>query len=310
MIENQQKLITIAVVGDIHNQWEPEDEIALKYLGVDLVLFVGDFGNEAVEIVREIAALDIPKAAVFGNHDAWYTATYWGREKCPYDPMQEDRVQKQIDLLGEAHVGYGKLDFPGLNLTVVGTRPFSWGGPKWKYNDFYQERFGVNSFEESTDLMVKAIESALYENVIFLGHNGPTGLGNAPEDPVGRDWKPMGGDFGDPDLTHAIRKSRKLGKKILLVAFGHMHHTLRHTDRQLRKCFDMDAYGTLYLNAASVPRIIDSEGQKRRNFSIVSMEAGIVSQVALVWIDQNLTVISEKILYYRAESVFESAKVL
>ncbi|MCL2925060.1 MAG: TIGR04168 family protein, partial [Trichodesmium sp. MAG_R04] len=93
-------------------------------------------------------------------------------------------------------------------------------------------------------------------------------------------------------------------------AFGHMHHTLRHTDRQLRKCFDMDAYGTLYLNAASVPRIIDREGQKRRNFSIVSMEAGIVSQVALVWIDQNLTVISEKILYYRAESVFESAKVL
>ena len=310
MTENKEKLIRIAVVGDIHNQWEPEDEIALKYLGVDLVLFVGDFGNEAVEIVREIAALDIPKAAVFGNHDAWYTATSWGREKCPYDLTQEDRVQEQIDLFGEAHVGYSKLDFPDFNLTVVGTRPFSWGGPKWKYQDFYQKRFGVNSFEESTDLMLKSIESALHENVIFLGHNGPTGLGNAPEDPVGRDWKPIGGDFGDPDFTDAIIESRKLGKNIPLVAFGHMHHKLRHTDKQLRKCVDLDAEGTLYLNAASVPRIIDNEGHKRRNFSIVSIEAGVVSQVALVWVGHDLTVISEKILYYPAKSVFDPAQVL
>ena len=307
MVENPEKLIKIAVVGDIQNQWEADDEIALKYLGVDLVLFVGDFGNEAVEIVREIATIDIPKAVVFGNHDAWYTATYWGRAKCPYDRTQEDRVQQQIDLLGEAHVGYGKLDFPDLNLTVVGTRPFSWGGPEWKYQDFYRKRFGVNSFEESTDLMVKVIESTLHENVIFLGHNGPTGLGDAPEDPVGRDWKPIGGDFGDPDFTDAIIKSRELGKKIPLVAFGHMHHRLRHTDKQLRKCVDIDTEGTLYLNAASVPRIVDSEGQKKRNFSIVSMEAGVVSEVALVWIGHNLTVISKKILYNQAKSVFEPA---
>ncbi|MDJ0703055.1 MAG: metallophosphoesterase, partial [Leptolyngbyaceae cyanobacterium MO_188.B28] len=64
------RLIKIAVVGDVHDQWEPEDALALKHLKVDLVLFVGDFGNEAVDIVREIAALDIPKAVILGNHDA------------------------------------------------------------------------------------------------------------------------------------------------------------------------------------------------------------------------------------------------
>ena len=310
MTNNRERSIEIAVIGDVHGQWELEDEIALKHLGVDLVLFVGDFGNEAVEVVRAIAAVDLPKAAVFGNHDAWYTATDWGRKRCPYDRTQEDRVQQQIDLFGEAHVGYGSLDFPDLDLTVVGTRPFSWGGPEWKYKDFYRERFGVNSFEESTDLMVKALENAVHENVIFLGHNGPAGLGDAPEDPVGRDWKPMGGDFGDPDFTDAIIQSRKLGKKIPLVAFGHMHHKLRHTEEKLRKCVDMDAEGTLYLNAASVPRIIETEGKKRRNFSIVSMEAGVVSQVALVWVGHNFTVICEEILYYQSKSVVKSAKVL
>ncbi len=304
---NQDKLIKIAVIGDVHGQWELEDEIALKHLGVDLVLFVGDFGNEAVEVVRAIATLDIPKAAVFGNHDAWYTATDWGRSKCPYDRTQEDRVQQQIDLLGEAHVGYSSLDFPELALTVVGTRPFSWGGPEWKHDNFYRERFGVNSFEESTDLMMQAVENARYENVIFLGHNGPTGLGDAPEDPVGRDWKPIGGDFGDPDFTNAIIQSRKLGKKISLVTFGHMHHRLRHTQERLRKCIDVDSEGTLYFNAARVPRIIETEGQKKRNFSIVSMKAGFVSQVALVWLGKNLQIISEEFLYSQQKLVFESA---
>ena len=43
---HQDRHIKIAVVGDVHDQWEEDDDIALKHLGVDLVLFVGDFGNE------------------------------------------------------------------------------------------------------------------------------------------------------------------------------------------------------------------------------------------------------------------------
>ncbi|MGK7922436.1 MAG: TIGR04168 family protein [Trichodesmium sp.] len=303
---NQNKLIKIAVIGDVHSQWELADEIALKHLGIDLVLFVGDFGNEEVEVVQAIAAIDIPKAAVFGNHDAWYTATDWGRKRCPYDQTQEDRVQQQIDLFGEAHVGYSYLDFPELALTVVGTRPFTWGGPEWKYEDFYRERFGVNNFAESTDLIVKAVQNAGYENVIFLGHNGPTGLGDAPEDPVGRDWKPIGGDFGDPDFTDAIVKSRNLGKKISLVTFGHMHHRLRHTKERLRKCVDVDSQGTLYLNAARVPRIIETEDQKKRNFPIVSMVDGVVSEVVVTWLDNDLQIISQEILYQEPKLAIES----
>ncbi|NJK28220.1 MAG: TIGR04168 family protein [Coleofasciculaceae cyanobacterium SM2_3_26] len=197
------EVATLAIVGDVHDQWEPADAEALVALGVDLVLFVGDFGNEAVAVVRAIAALDLPKAAVFGNHDAWYTATSWGRQKCPYDRQREDWVRDQMEALGSAHVGYSKLDLDLLGLTVVGGRPFSWGGSDWKYGDFYQQRFGVDSIRASADRICAAVTAAKHDHILFLSHNGPHGLGDAPESPCGRDWKPLGGDFGDPELTVA-----------------------------------------------------------------------------------------------------------
>lgn len=299
---NKAKSIKIAVVGDVHDRWEPEDGEALKHLGVDLVLFVGDFGNESVEVVRAIAQLDIPKAAVFGNHDAWYTATEWGRSQCPYDRTQENWVKQQLDLMGEAHVGYGKRDFPELGVTVVGSRPFTWGGSEWKYGDFYSEWFGVESFEESARRIAAAAADADCENVIFLGHTGPTGLGEAPEDPCGRDWKPLGGDWGDPDFAEAIDRTRTTGKHIPLVTFGHMHHKLRHTKHELRKSLEVSAEGTVYLNAASVPRIVERECSKLRNFSIVLLENGAVSEVSLVWVGEDFAVEREQILYRRTES--------
>ena len=305
--KNHEQTIKIAVVGDIHDQWEADDGTALNELGVDLVLFVGDFGNESVEVVSAIAALDIPKAAVFGNHDAWYTATDWGRKKCPYDRKKEDWVQEQLDLLGETHVGYGKLDFPALNLTVVGSRPFSWGGSVWKNADFYQERFGVRSFEESTARIIAAANSAAYETVIFLGHNGPVGLGARAEDPCGKDWQPLGEDFGDPDFFEAIAQTRASGKTIPLVTFGHMHHNLRNTKQRLRTATYASPEGTIYLNAASVPRIIQTESERRRNFSIVTLQAGVVSQISLVWVGKDFTVASEQILYKQPSQVVQPA---
>ena len=300
------KLIKIAIVGDVHDRWEIADEIALQLLGVDLVLFVGDFGNESVQVVREIAAVKLPKAAVFGNHDAWYSASDWGKQKCPYDRQKEDWVQDQIDLLKETHVGYSKLDFPELKLTVVGSRPFSWGGDVWKNAEFYKERFGVTSFAESTAKIVAAAETAAYDTVIFLGHNGPVGLGSNADDPCGKDWQPLGGDYGDPDLTEAIALTRKLGKTIPLVTFGHMHHDLRYTKQHLRKTFAISSEGTMYLNAARVPRIVQTpQGDKLRNFSLVYLQGGVVTQASLVWMGKDFTVVSEeKQLVLNRQGVF------
>jgi uncharacterized protein (TIGR04168 family) len=302
--------IKIAVVGDVHDRWDEHDEIALHYLGVDLVLFVGDFGNEAVGVVRAIAQLNLPKAAIFGNHDGWYSITEWGRKKCPYDRQVEDRLQEQLDLFAEIHVGYGKLDFPKLGLTVVGARPFSWGGSKWKHDEFYASRYGVNSFEESTDRIVNAVKDAAHNTIVLIGHCGPTGLGNQPEDPCGKDWQPIGGDHGDPDFAAAIAQTQAMGKSLPLVAFGHMHHTLRHTKQQFRKRLDYQN-GTVYLNAASVPRIVETETGWRRNFSVVTLVEGAVSEAALVWVEQEQAlakplvtrIASQEILYQHPQAV-------
>jgi uncharacterized protein (TIGR04168 family) len=295
--------VKIAVVGDVHDLWEAEDAIALQQLGVDLVLFVGDFGNETVDVVQRIAAIDLPKAVILGNHDAWYSASEWGRKRCPYDARKEDRVQQQLDLLGETHVGYGNLDFPEFKLSVVGARPFSWGGEVWKNDKFYGERYGITSFEDSTERIVAAAKNAAYETIIFMGHNGPSGLGDEPEAPCGKDWQPIGGDHGDPDFADAIAQTQALGKKVSLVTFGHMHHSLRHTKERLRTAIATSPQGTVYLNSASVPRIIQTESDRLRNFSLVSLEAGVVSQISLVWVGQDYTVVSKRLLYQRPEPV-------
>lgn len=291
------KRIKIAVIGDIHHQWDLEDNLALEYLGVDLALFVGDFGNESLEIVEKIAALSIPKAAIMGNHDAWYTASSWGRKQAPYNHDLEDRVQQQLDLLKDSHVGYGKKDFSSFNLSVVGSRPFSWGGLEWKNKKFLLERYGVKNFTESTAKILANAETTAYDTLIFLGHNGPTGLGDEPEAICGRDWQPLGGDYGDPDLADAISKVRHQGKTVALVTFGHMHHHLRHTKARLRTAVKVDQYGTVYLNAANVPRIIEQDGETLRNFSLVSLESRMVKTIDLVWIGANYRLVAKHRFY-------------
>ncbi|MGF1525074.1 MAG: TIGR04168 family protein [Leptolyngbyaceae cyanobacterium] len=302
----QGKALRIAIIGDVHDQWDDQDAVMLHSLQVDLVLFVGDFGNEAVEVVRSIAALDIPKAAIFGNHDAWYSATPWGRKKCPYDRATEDWVQTQLNLLDEAHVGYGKLDFPALGLTVVGGRPFSWGGPEWKTKTFYRERFGVHNFEESVTRIKEAVNTAAHNTLLFVGHCGPTGLGNRPESICGKDWQPIGGDFGDPDLTEAIAYARQIGKAVPLVTFGHMHHTLRHRKDMPRERLTIGESGTVYLNAACVPRIIKTGSTCLRNCSLVTLMQNRIHQATLMWLNQDLEVAAAEDLLQTCASAVTS----
>lgn len=288
--------ITIAVVGDVHDLWEQEDRQALQHLGVDLVLFVGDFGNESVEIVEKIAAVTTPKAVIMGNHDAWYSASSWGRQKAPYDQSTEDRVQQQLDLLGEAHVGFDKLDFHQFALSVVGSRPFSWGGSVWRNSQFYRDRYGIKSFEESTQQIVNSAQDAAEDTLIFISHNGPYGLGNKTESICGRDWKLEGGDYGDPDLTEAIAITKSLGKSVPFVTFGHMHHELKHPRGKRRQIVAVKEQ-TVYLNAACVPRITKSSQGKNRSFSLVKLYQGIVQTISLVWLDQDFAIQSDEVLY-------------
>lgn len=65
----------LVFVGDVHNQWNEKDAQALSLLQPDIVLFVGDFGEEVVELVKavkdQVDSCRIPAAYILGNHDAW-----------------------------------------------------------------------------------------------------------------------------------------------------------------------------------------------------------------------------------------------
>lgn len=277
--------IKIAIVGDVHDQWQVDDAVALRFLDVDLVLFVGDFGDESIDVVRAIANLDFPKAIVLGNHDAWYAVRKKPRAS------DKDGVDIQLAILGDAHVGFRYLDFPQLGLSVVGARPFSWGGQKWKNTNFYGDRFGVRSFAESTARIMQSVQSCTYENIIFLGHNGAAGLGDQPWDICGIDWQSHGGDYGDPDLAEAITTTQKLGKNVVLVAFGHMHHRVKtHPNRSRTSVVSDRSYQTLYVNAACVPRIIEN----RHNFTLVTLENYRVKTVNLVWVHPELGIVAQQ----------------
>ena len=289
--------LQIAIVGDVHQQWNSDDATALQTLGIDLVLFVGDFGNEDLAIVEQIASLPLPKAAIFGNHDAWYTATPWGRRKRPYDPAKDDRFATQLKILEACHVGYSCLDFPQLGLSVIGARPFSWGGSEWRNKTFYRDRYGVTSFQDSTAKILSAARSASQPNLILIGHNGPTGLGDQPEDICGKDWNPIGGDYGDPDLEDAIAQLQPeltaKGKALPLVSFGHMHHSLRHRKDRLRTCA-LRKDETLYLNAARCPRHLKNGADLERNFSLVTLTDGQITASRLAWLNAAHQIISEE----------------
>ncbi|MGD1852859.1 MAG: TIGR04168 family protein [Leptolyngbyaceae cyanobacterium] len=289
--------MTIAIVGDVHGQWGRRDTQALEALGVDLALFVGDFGNEAVPIVQQIAAVAVPKAVILGNHDAWYTASKNKRKKCPYDPTKEDRLQRQLDVLGDCHVGFSKLEIPRHNATVIGTRPYSWGGSKWRHSQFYRDRCQVTSFAQSTAKICKSIDMANHRTLIFLGHNGPTGLGDQVHSICGRDWKRSGGDYGDVDFADAIAHARSTNHQVPLAVFGHMHHELKHDKTRLRDRVVVDDQGTVYVNGANVPRVLETDSGWQCSFTLVTLAEGKVQTVRLIWVDAAAALLSGEFLY-------------
>ncbi|KAL5150241.1 hypothetical protein HKD37_13G036914 [Glycine soja] len=281
--------IRIAVVGDVHDCWNLEqDSKALEllqtyitaarfgavYRQVSLLLInlshYGDFGEENLEVIKSVVNLEFAKAVILGNHDAWFTKQFSGSK-------EKDKVQLQLECLGKEHVAYQRSDFPQIKVSVVGGRPFSIGGkpmfrkklllarilynfPTLKINFINFEhcrRYGVKDMDESAKRIQKAALGTPEDHfLILLAHNGPTGLGSDSNDICGKDWEFEGdGDHGDPDLAQAISLLKENNQiSIPLVVFGHMHKELAYGNG-FRKMIVVGADNTIYLNGAIVPRV-------------------------------------------------------
>ncbi|KAL6770274.1 hypothetical protein ACKKBG_A34310 [Auxenochlorella protothecoides x Auxenochlorella symbiontica] len=227
--------IKLVLVGDVHGDWDEDSATAARHLEPDAVLFLGDFGNEDVALVRSLAALDLPKAFILGNHDAMFSLSGRGKEyyvkrilqKSTLGPFCSDpgsgaspNVALQLEALGSMHLGYASATMADGRLSVVGARPFSQGGAMDDHvTDFYQRHYDVDSMSMSAQRIVETAErqheAAPHLPLVLIAHNGPSGLGGRPEDPCGVDWRPGGGDHGDADLEVGIPVLRRHPKTVL-----------------------------------------------------------------------------------------------
>eukprot|EP00216_Chloropicon_sp_CCMP2111_P005500 CAMPEP_0198247008 /NCGR_PEP_ID=MMETSP1446-20131203/46262_1 /TAXON_ID=1461542 ORGANISM="Unidentified sp, Strain CCMP2111" /NCGR_SAMPLE_ID=MMETSP1446 /ASSEMBLY_ACC=CAM_ASM_001112 /LENGTH=326 /DNA_ID=CAMNT_0043931333 /DNA_START=1457 /DNA_END=2437 /DNA_ORIENTATION=- len=274
------KRVRLVCVGDVHGCWSEESTKALESLEPDVALFVGDMGNEDVELVESIAQIQLPKAVILGNHDAWNSL---GRRRDAYP-----KVSRQLEALGDDHVGFSTKSFPNFELSIVGARPFSKGGGDWNsVSPFYAKLYGMGGFQDATNTIVaSALHEPQQHSLIFLAHNGPTGLGEEADSICGVDWLPGGGDHGDIDLENAIADVTK-ERRVPVVIFGHMHEKLKKFAKppRTRRMFHYDSQsGVAYVNCAVVPRIKHWKNGSVHHFVIVEMQDGKVAQVQGVWV--------------------------
>ena len=273
--------IELIVVGDVHGLWDDVDASFLEARG-SMAIFVGDYGDEDVALVERIVAIRAPKVLTFGNHDAWHAMHGRG---------PREAVQRQLAAAGDAFIGYRTRLVADGRLALVGARPFSWGGARFD-GDFYEPIFGVRTMKDSEDRIVAAAaELPVHVPLVMVGHNGPRGLGMAPDSIWGRDFQSPPADWGDPDQEQAIERLRIEGRQVVACVAGHMHEHLMHGFGSRRRV--VVSKGTTFVNAAVVPRHRRGQGTMLRHFVRLRIE-GTSVDTHDIWVDDDGRVAEQK----------------
>lgn len=272
----------LAVLGDIHGAFGPEDVAHLDADGLDAVLVVGDLGGRGhgVGVAERLAALTTPTFVVPGNHDGLPFHHMIVDMQGPR--LLADRVTAGLDAgvaaireaLGRHTLGgYSRHDLGDVQL-VIG-RPHSYGGPHLGFPAYLNRTFGVDDLAASRDRLVALFEACDDRPIVVLAHNGPHGLGDRRDDPFGRDFHRDQGDWGDRDLAAALDVARAMGRRIVAVVAGHMHHRLSGGGARRTEAHRAE---TLVVNAAQVPRV----QRGRRHHVLLTVEDG-AARADTVW---------------------------
>ncbi|MEZ5967087.1 MAG: TIGR04168 family protein [Planctomycetota bacterium] len=267
---------TLLVVGDVHNHWRPADRAFVEGSGADLALFVGDLGDEDAAIASAIASIRLQKAVILGNHDAWQSFSL---------KRATGRLRRVIAALKDDLLGYAVRECYAGACSLIGARPFSWGGQSLRSVELYRELHGVGSMEQSAQRIVEMSRRCEHRDIILVAHNGPKGLSSEPADIWGKDFGNPGGDWGDEDLRLAIERIEADGLRVRAVVAGHMHDRLMHPRGALRTRF-VRRQGTLFVNAAVVPRLRSvGDGPELGHFVRLQVCGGEVTELAEIWVD-------------------------
>lgn len=286
-------MIRLAVVGDVHLAFGPKDVEALNASRYDHVLFVGDLGGYSSrgtrKVAHHIAKLTRPTLVMPGNHDAM-TAPQLLAEVVGNRPSirllsggEEARIAELRAALGPAELTGYRVHAIADALSLVAARPHSFGGPRLSFAPYLERAFGVTSMEASATRLCGLIDETTANDLVLFGHNGPTGLGARRNDLWGADFKRDGGDFGDPDLRVALDHARARGKRVIAVIAGHMHRQMRGGRGGERVWRHRDEHGTLFVNAARVPRVFRDGERSLRHHVAVTIDGGRAEAEDVLW---------------------------
>ncbi|MFM2419694.1 MAG: hypothetical protein RL385_4417 [Pseudomonadota bacterium] len=277
----------IGLIGDLHGHWDDWDARYFSRSPYELLLFTGDLGSgtrdDGVRIARSVGRLGKPALVMPGNNDAAHApaiAAELGHQRGLQALLHSARglhipslsaASGQVRLCGySAHA----LCLGGRNLTLLAARPHAMGGDELSFPVRLRESYGIESIADSAARLCALVDKSPTEELIFLAHNGPHGLGGRAVDLWGCDFRPEHGDFGDTDLAEAIAHARRVGKRVLAVVAGHMHRLTRTAEM---RPFCLEIEGTLYINPADVPRIRGGANGMLRHHAVLE-----VSQDAIV----------------------------
>lgn len=252
----------LALVGDIHGQWDRSDVEAFNGSDHDGLLITGDLPGDRlhrddVAMAERLAGLTKPAVWIPGNHDGpgpldvlrealWRGISHRGARR-----MAAKMAAMEAAVGPVQTGGYSVHDVGGV--TVVVARPHAMDSRKLTFAPYLADRYGVRSLAESADRIVACIEQTTGPYVI-LAHNGPHGFGKEAADPWGLSL--FDRDNGDPDLADAIARAHAAGRPPVAVVTGHMHWNGRRP-----RTWQLERDGVLYVNAARVPRV--SRGLRR-----------------------------------------------
>lgn len=281
----------LAIIGDVHGCWTEADNIHFNQGYYDALLCVGDLPPliGGIPTARRLSGLRIPAFMIPGNHDAvpamqflaeLHHRALWAALLSLGQGWREFRLRRALAPVRLVGYSLDLLRWDGKPLGLVSARPYSMGGDRYYFRAYLRRRHGVGDFEQSA-ARLRALVDQAPADLIFLAHNGAAGLGSAADDIWGCDFRPEGGDFGDPDLRDAIDYARERGKRVHAVIAGHMHHQLKRSERTRR--WQVQRGGVLYINAASVPRIVRRDGGCWHHHVALTLDAA-GARAEAVWV--------------------------
>ncbi len=286
----------LGLVGDLHGAFDPVDAALLDAQGYDRIVFVGDLGPGTLDadrkVARALARLRTPILVMPGNNDCAHAPVLraeLGHQSGLAALLRESGATHRTPLLAASAdvtwCGYGRhrVAVGAGAVTLVSARPYAMGGGDLSFPDDLLARYGIGSMAASCERLCALVDAVDTPSVVFLGHNGPTGLGAERDALWGNDFASEASDHGDPDLRAAIERARARGLRVLGVIAGHMHHRLRGggARRWLERRDD-----ALFVNPACVPRVVShARGVRRHHVELLLSEQRLEARE--LWLDDD-----------------------